>query len=172
MKRILSILLALALCVSLLGACGKKESISYELDPAHPLPADSGAKVTEQTFAELCLTLGLPSGFAAEVRQEEDAYGEEHPVLYVTKEGAAWQIALEPMLPEMHSLYNTNHNLSGNDDLYEYFSACESTFQGMKANYYAKCIQDGKVGATGKAYPSYDIVVDYGDTAVGQYIGL
>lgn len=173
-NRITLIVLLLCACLlaGLMAGCGSGPvEIKNELDHSNPLPQDSGVKVTEQTFDEENLTLGLPSGVTAELKATE-VPGSSAQDIYVTKEGANWQFIFHPISGPSG---NYKHNLTSFRDaaFVADYDTCEGQIQGMNAEFYAWNVGDGHLDASTRYHqPAYDIVIDYGETAVGAWTAL
>ena len=198
MKRILALLLAfcMALC---LAACGKTEPepaaaeapqaaepetpddgyieelpAKNELDPASPIPADTGAlALHEEAFDEYNLNLLLPDGVTASIEERGSRIGTSS--VLVTSGDGVWQIEFMPYVLAGFLENNIEQTLiyDGQDIKTDRSGPIETTIEGFPAKVWANNMHPGWLNPTNEMeVPSVDIVIDYGDTYVGKWYGM
>lgn len=186
-KKLFELLL---LCVPLtLAACGKSEKPEPKKDVADvteapestntpmplpnalirekPLPADSGElELTKQEYPQFHLNLNLPEG-------TEGSADEKKAV--VTDKDGIWEMEFQPFQASLKSTIVSNieneYSYDG-ETVFPDRDDMDATIQGYDAHIYSTNIKENWIDPESGTVPAVDIVVDYGNTLVGQWNGL
>ncbi len=201
MKKLLALLIALVMVLSL-AACGKEpapasptgpapetqsgqapgadalpfteeEPPQNALDPASPIPGiNFDYPLTEQVFEEENLILRLPEGVSA----ENEGRGQNMGHITVTDREDGWKLMFRP---DNFSLGNLVNNVSatliydGNEIKTDWSQDVPGTLAGFPIRVWANNIRPGWLHPSNESdAPGVDIVMDYGETLVGEWLGM
>ena len=147
-----------------------------ELDPASPIPADTGTlTLHEQVFEAENLKLMLPDGVTAVEEAQAQKLGEIGRVT-VTDDAGEWKLMFRA---HNFSLENVVHNISGtviydgNPIKTDWSQDVPATLAGFPSRVWANNTRKGWLHPSNENdAPGVDIVVNYGETLVGQWLGL
>ena len=197
-RKVLSVILAAAVILSFTG-CGKKkpaettaapttapaaaapteapfveeEPAKNELDKKNPIPGiNKEYRLTEQKFEEENLILRLPEGVSA----VNEGRGENHGHITVTDQEDGWKLMFRPTnfsLGNMVNNVDTSANYAGNWIKEDWSRDVSTTLAGFPARVWANNIRKGWLHPSNENdAPAVDIILDYGDTLVGEWLGM
>lgn len=181
-------LLAMAMTVSLAG-CGGGEApapapatqastaqeapaapveVKNELDQANPIPSYSGSlSLTESTFAASQLAVSTTAGMGV---------SEDGADVTVKAEDGTWSILFAPFgNHQKETLINniSNYYVSAGLEVFPDRSEAKTTLAGFNAEVFARNIDEQYYKPDEDTYvPSVNIILDYGDTLVGEWAGM
>ena len=147
-----------------------------ELDPANPIPADTGTlELHEQVFEAENLKLMLPDGVSAVEEAQAKELGGIGRVT-VTDDAGEWKLMFRTHNFALGNVVNNVSNTTiydGNSVKTDWSKDVPATLAGFPARVWANNTRKGWLHPSNENdAPGVDIVVDYGETLVGQWLGL
>ncbi|MBR0091486.1 MAG: leucine-rich repeat protein [Lachnospiraceae bacterium] len=177
-------LLAMAMTVSLAG-CGGGEApatqastaqeapaapvaVKNELDQANPIPSYSGSlSLTETTFGAQQIAVATTADMSISETAED---------VTVASADGTWSILFRPFgNHQKETLINniSNYYVSAGLEVFPDRSEAKTNFAGFDAEIFARNIDEQYYNAQEEEYiPSVNIILDYGDTIVGEWAGM
>ena len=179
MKKIAALFLALAMLLSLAACGGSKEEPFVEetpaqnaLDPASPIPADvGGLTLTEQTFDDENLILRVPEGVTVTHDPMTDDFGH----ITVTSDDGAWVLYFQPYRMGLNLVNNVSGTAiyDGHNIKEDWSEDVSGTLAGFPIRVWANNTRKGWLHPSNENdAPGVDIVMDYGETLVGEWLGM
>ena len=149
----------------------EEEPPKNELDASNPIPGiNKEYQLTEQTFEEENLILRLPEGVTA----VNEGRGENSGHITVTDEEDGWKLMFRPNNFSLNNLINnvdTTVNYAGNNIKEDWSRDVSTTLAGFPARVWANNIRKGWLHPANESdAPAVDIILDYGDTLVGEWL--
>jgi len=151
----------------------EEEPAKNELDSASPIPGiNKDYDLTEQKFEDENLILRLPEGVTA----VNEGKGENKGHITVTDEEDGWKLMFRP---DNFSLNNIINNVSntviydGNEVKTDWSRDVSGTLAGFPIRVWANNTRKGWLHPSNESdTPAVDIVMDYGETLVGEWLGM
>ena len=151
----------------------EEEPAKNELDASAPIPGvNREYELTEQVFEEENLIIRLPEGVTAVNEGRGDNLGH----ITLTDEADGWKLMFRPT---NFGLENMVNNVSGSviyDGNYiktDWSQDVPATVAGFPAQVWANNIREGWLHPSNESdAPAVDIIVDYGETLVGEWLGM
>ena len=151
----------------------EEEPAKNELDPANPIPGiNREYELTEQVFAEENLKLMLPAGVTA----VNEGRGKNIGHITVTDEENGWKLMFRPDNFSINNIVNNvkaSVNYDGNWIKTDWSQDVPGTLAGFPVRVWANNIRNGWLHPSNESdAPAVDIVMDYGETLVGEWLGM
>jgi|GEM_PF-1045829 len=151
----------------------EEEPAKNELDASNPIPGiNKEYAMTEQVFEEENLKLMLPEG----VEAVNEGRGENRGHITVTDKENGWKLMFRP---DNFSLNNMVNNVSGtviydgNPIKTDWSQDVSGTLAGFPVRIWANNIRKGWLHPSNESdAPAVDIIMDYGETLVGEWLGM
>ena len=151
----------------------EEEPVKNELNSTSPIPKiNKDYDLTEQIFEEENLILRLPKGVTA----VNEGRGKNMGHITVTDEEDGWKLMFRP---DNFSLNNIVNNVSntviydGNVVKTDWSKDVAGTLSGFPVRVWANNIRKGWLHPSNETdTPAVDIIVDYGETLVGEWLGM
>ena len=151
----------------------EEEPAKNELDPANPIPGiNKQYELTEQVFEEEKLKIMLPPGVTAVNEGRGDNLGH----ITLTDEEDGWKLYFRPYNMGGDTLANNVDSTviyAGNTIKTDWSRDVPATLAGFPTRVWANNIRKGWLHPSNEQdAPAVDILVDYGETLVGEWLGL
>ncbi len=151
----------------------EEEPAENKLDESAPIPGiNREYELTEQVFEEENLKLMLPEGVTA----VNEGRGENLGHITVTDEEDGWKLLFRPFNFGYDNIINnvrSNVIYDGHSIKEDWSQDVETTLDGFQARVWANNTRKGWLHPSNEGdAPGVDIVVDYGETLVGEWLGL
>ncbi len=151
----------------------EEEPAKNELDPASPIPAiNKEYDLTEQVFEDENLRLMLPEG----VEAVNEGRGENLGHITVTDKEDGWKLMFRPTNFALGNIVNnvqTSVKYDGNWVKTDWSQDVPGTLAGFPARVWANNIREGWLHPSNETdTPAVDIILDYGETLVGEWLGM
>ena len=151
----------------------EEEPAKNELDTSSPIPGiNKDYDLTEQVFEDENLILRLPEG----VKAVNEGRGDNMGHITVTDEENGWKLMFRP---DNFSLNNIVNNVSntviydGNVVKTDWSKDVAGTLSGFPVRVWANNIRKGWLHPSNENdAPGVDIIMDYGETLVGEWLGM
>ena len=151
----------------------EEEPSKNELDASSPIPGiNKEYALTEQVFEEENLKLMLPEGVTA----VNEGRGENLGHITVTDEEDGWKLMFRPTNFSLNNIVNnvqTSVNYDGNWVKTDWSKDVPGTLAGFPIRVWANNIREGWLHPSNETdTPAVDIIMDYGETLVGEWLGM
>ena len=151
----------------------EEEPAKNELDPSSPIPGiNKEYDLTEEVFEDENLIIRVPEG----VKAVNEGRGDNIGHITVTDEEDGWKLMFRP---NNFSIGNIVNNVSGtviydgNEIKTDWSQDVAGTLAGFPIRVWANNIRKGWLHPSNESdAPAVDIVMDYGETLVGEWLGM
>ena len=151
----------------------EEEPPKNELDPSSPIPGiNKEYALTEEVFEDENLILRLPEGVTA----VNEGRGETTGHITVTDEEDGWKLMFRPNNFSINNMVNNvqaSINYDGNWIKTDWSQDVAGTLAGFPVRVWANNIRKGWLHPSNESdAPAVDIIMDYGETLVGEWLGM